>query len=117
MSDPIARLSLDELLTVARARGLDLTRERLHRWRKAGLMPTPETRSLGRGLGRTSSYPAVALQQALMIGELLKRSRDLDVVRWQLFLEGFPVSMRHLRKQLSARIARELRARQETLVA
>ena len=41
----------------ARSEGLELTRERLHRWRKAGLMPTPELRSLGRGRGRAARYP------------------------------------------------------------
>jgi hypothetical protein len=100
MSDPIGRLSRDELLAAAKAKGLDLTPDRLHRWRDEGLMPTPEVRSLGHALGRSSSYPVIALHQALMIGELLKRSRDFDLVRWRLFLDGFSVSLPKLRAQL-----------------
>jgi len=65
-------------------------------------MFTPELRSLGRGRGRAARYPAEALTQVLMIGALLTRSRNLNTARWLLFLEGFPVSMRHLRRQLAA---------------
>lgn len=110
-------LSLDDLLQQANAQGLPLTREKLHRWRKAGLLPTPDVRSLGRGLGRVSTYPTDALMQVLTIGELLKRSRDLDIARWLLFLDGFPVSMRQLRKQLSAEISDTLREREEARIA
>ncbi|GEM_PF-3550476 len=117
MRDPTAPLSPEELLAAARAEGLELTREKLHRWRKAGLMPTPELRSLGRGRGRAARYQSGALAQALTIGALLTRSRDLDAARWLLFLDGFPVSMRHLRKQLAAVISPQVRLAEDARAA
>src|SRR5690348_2893318 len=117
MNDPTAWLTLDELLAAAKTEGLSLTREQLHRWRKAGLMPTPVVRGLGRGVGRESLYPRGCLAQALMIGELLKRTRDLDVVRWRMFLDGFPVASRQFRAQLDAEVRFLLEQRQEVTLA
>lgn len=117
MRDPTGRLLLDELLEAATAEGLDLTPEKLHRWRKAGLMPSPELRALGRGLGTSASYPSTALAQALTIGALLQRSRDLKIVRWALFIDGFPISMRLLRAQLREEADRLLAEKIELLVA
>lgn len=106
MREPIPGLLLDELLRQAAAQGLELTRAKLHRWRKNGLVETPQLQSLGRGRGRAAIYSADSLSQVLLIGELLKRSRDLDVARWQLFLAGSFVSMRLLRAQLQEEVER-----------
>jgi hypothetical protein len=64
-----------ELIRVADEHGVTLTSEKLHRWKKAGLLPAPEVLSLGRALGRPALYPPTALAQVLMIAALLKRSR------------------------------------------
>jgi hypothetical protein len=100
MRDPTAPFTLDGLLAAAAEAGLKLTGERLHGWRKAGLIPRPPQLDLGRKGGRPAVYPGVTLAQVLMIDELLKRSRNVDVARWQLFLEGFPIPMEPLQAQL-----------------
>ncbi|MBA2684041.1 MAG: hypothetical protein H0U66_06095 [Gemmatimonadaceae bacterium] len=105
-----------ELLEEAAAQGIDLTAEKLHRWRKAGVMPSPKSRHHGR-LGTESIYPSIALDQALMIGTILTHTRDLDVVRWRLFVKAFPVSMQSLRDQLGVEVARLIGEKEEVLTA
>jgi hypothetical protein len=106
-------MPLDELLRTVEAKGFRVSRDQLDRWRKKGLVPTPELHSLGRGRGRIALYPASTVTQLLVIAQLLERSRDFDVARWQLFLGGFSVGMPKLRAQLEAVLAESMQKRED----
>lgn len=73
-------------------RGLRVSGHQLTRWNKAGLLPRPRRRSLGRGRGMASYYPAFAVVQALLIAGLLQIMRDLEDVRWAMWCFGFSVT-------------------------
>ncbi len=62
------------------------------RWHKAGLLPRPTRRSLGRGRGMESRYPAIALSQVLAITWFFQQHRRLEEVRWALWGFGFDVT-------------------------
>lgn len=117
MMQPTEGYSREELIRAAGEQGVTITNEKLHRWKKTGLLEAPEQLSLGRALGRPAVYPPTALDQVLMIDALLKRSRDIDTARWQLFLGGFQVPLRHLRAQFDRIIARLLTRSEEAATA
>jgi len=102
MREP-SELTLPELLEALAKRGCVVTRQQLHRWRKFGLLQTPELVAGGRN-GRTAYYPAVTVPHLLTLTQLLTRSRNLDVARWQLFLRSFPVCPDKLKRQLAREV-------------
>ena len=106
-------LTLAELLQAVAAEGLPLSRFQLDRWRKAGLLRTPDVVSLAEGHGKEAHYPRTAVAQLLTIAVLLRRSRDLEAARWQLFVDGFPVSTRKLKNFLAMELARPLYLREQ----
>jgi DNA-binding transcriptional MerR regulator len=81
---------------LARA-GIDVSEHQIERWHKAGLLPPPRRRSLGRKLGSTSSYPPGTVAQVRALLRLLDRHRNLDKVAALLKLNGYTVSARACR--------------------
>ena len=98
-------LSTDDL--IARTGGT-VSRPQLERWLKAGLLPQPRRRGLGRGKGTVSLYPPVA---AAMLDRLLMLKGQTDDIRqwrWQLWLDGYPIDREQLRQELVATLDRSL---------
>lgn len=96
----------DELLGLAAAAGFDVSATQLARWHRAGLLPQPKQRSLGRGRGTETIYPPGTGDQLLALCEQLRRDRRLTVATWALWWAGFPVPMTAVRRVLNEAAAR-----------
>lgn len=83
-----------------RQAGATITRYQLERWLKAGLLPAPHRRGLGRGKGTVSEYPAIAVPMVKRLVELSKQTRDIHAWRWQLWLDGYPIDQERLQLDL-----------------
>jgi hypothetical protein len=82
----------EELLGFAKAHGYDnVTDHKLARWRRAGLLPRPKQRSLGRGRGTQTIYPSGTGRQLLRLCEIHfdDEEKRLIYVGWRLWWEGF----------------------------
>jgi DNA-binding transcriptional MerR regulator len=66
----------------------------IERWHKAGLLPSPRHRGLGRGRGSVSDYPAGTVAQVRAILRLIEPHRNLEKVAVLLKLHGYDVSAR-----------------------
>lgn len=73
---------------------------KLERWHKEEVIPRPIVEHLGYGRGTRSTYPAQTLSQILAVCRLLKSTRNFDVVRFQLWQEGYPISLSTLKKSI-----------------
>jgi hypothetical protein len=71
--------------------GFTVTRTELARWHRAGLLPRPQRRSLGRGYGMVSVYPPGTTEQLLALCTLHRSEKRLPYVAWRLWWEGYPV--------------------------
>lgn len=84
------QLEPDELLSRLKSLGQDVSRPTLPRWVRQGLIPAPDVRSLGRGLGAQSLYPACALAEAFAAAVLLRergcKVREVAFVRQAFYL-------------------------------
>ncbi len=90
------------MLDLARDRGYAVTGPQLARWHRAGLLPRPEQRSLGRGRGTQTVYPLGTRVQLLKLCEIHfgDRVKRLPHVGWQLWWEGYEVSFDLIRSFL-----------------
>lgn len=95
-------LEAQALLDAARAAGVELTRGQLEHWTREGLLPKPIVRSLGRGRGKRSEYPASALEQLCAAAEGVARRRSFEDVKFELWFEGWPIEERFVRRFLEA---------------
>lgn len=77
-----------------------LTLRQIERWRKAGLLPRPARRSLGRGRGMESTYPDGADKQLLAVCSLRAKRQSLSSLGWSLWLRGFPVPLDVIRDSI-----------------
>ena len=78
----------------------DLTPWKLERWHKADIISRPTVEHLGYGKGTRSTYPAHVVEQVLAVCRLLEQKHKLDVVKFQLWREGFPLPLPALKKTL-----------------
>jgi hypothetical protein len=83
--------SAQSLLGLAAAQGFRVTASRLARWHRAGILPTPKQRSLGRGRGTETIYPPGTDTLLLAICEERKSRRNLDQLAWTLWWKGHDV--------------------------
>jgi len=83
-----------DIRTAAGKHGFDVSEARLARWHREGLIPQPRQKSLGRGKGTVSLYPAGTTHQVLTLCQIRTRYRSLDEVGWRLWWHGFPVGDR-----------------------
>lgn len=83
-----------DIRTAAGKHGFAVSEARLARWHREGLIPQPRQKSLGRGKGTVSRYPAGTTHQVLVLCQTRKRYRSLDEVGWRLWWLGFPVGDR-----------------------
>lgn len=73
------------------AAGLDVSERQLKRWRRRGLLPTPELKSQGRARGMVAYYPADVRQQLVDLCRHRSRFRSLQTVGWALWCQGYSV--------------------------
>lgn len=85
-------LTESEVIAYARSEGVRVTRDRLKRWRKAGVFPPVERRGLGRGRGTATLYPPGAERWAVDLGRALEEKRSLPEAAWRLWLKGYPLA-------------------------
>lgn len=76
----------DDIIRAARKAGLEVTRTRLRRWRRAGLLGKADQRGRGRGAGSETFYPAGTRRRVLLICELLPQHRAFPELAWELFM-------------------------------
>src|SRR6266487_1703336 len=95
-----------QLLAAATAAGLAVSQAQLSRWHRAGLLPRPQVRSLGRGRGTVSLYPPGSGQRLVRVAQLHQRERRLTSVAWRLWWDDggpVPVPARELLVQVAQR--------------
>jgi hypothetical protein len=83
------------LLETAQAAGFKLSDPQLGRLHRAGLVPSPRTRPLGRGKGTASEFPPGSTARLLRVLEVQKRERaqKFSTVAWRLWWEdGGPLA-------------------------
>jgi hypothetical protein len=77
-----------------------VTHWKLERWHKQDVIPRPIVTPLGYGKGTRSDYPAQTVVQVIAVCRLLKSTRNLDMVRFQLWQEGYPISLSLLKETI-----------------
>lgn len=86
-----------ELLNLAQARGYEVSAPQLARWHRAGLLPRPEQRSLGKAHGTQTVYPSGTREQLLALCEVHAEERRLLYVAWRMWWAGYEVSVERIR--------------------
>lgn len=120
MSDPVYTERPEDLIRAAAAAGFSgIAKAQLVRWHRFDLLPRPKQRSLGRGRGTETLYPRGSAERVPVVCELLRRRRNFDYVREELWWRGFEVKREYIRNRLEqaaawglgdvARIRRPLR--------
>lgn len=91
----------DWIVSEAIARGYqEMTRSKLERWHKNGLIARGHQIPLGRGRGSRTEYPSGTLDLVLRICEVHRTQRDLNLVAFELWWHGAAVSVERLRTSL-----------------
>ncbi len=80
--------------------GFPTTKTELARWHRAGLLPRPQRRSLGRGHGMVSIYPPGTTDQLLALCTIHRSEKRLLYVAWHLWWEGYTVPLSTIREFL-----------------
>jgi hypothetical protein len=94
-------LTEQQLIEFASQHGCeDVNHWKLERWHKKDVIPRPAVEYLGQGKGTRSIYPEQAGPQMLAVCRLLKTTRNFDVVRFQLWQEGYPISLPILKQTI-----------------
>ncbi len=83
--------SRDDLIEAAASLGYAITPAQVARWHRAGLLPRPAQRSLGRGRGTETVYPAGTSVQLVALCQMKDEERRLDRLAFRLWWDGFPV--------------------------
>jgi hypothetical protein len=97
----------DAVLEAARQADFPISADQLARWHRAGLIPRPRQRALGRGLCTVTRYPAGTATQVIALCRIKSQHRSLDRAAFQLWWEGFTVESAQVRAPL-AKAAAEL---------
>ena len=92
MHHPNPSLSRETLLAWLAEQDCLVTEHQLVRWHKAGLLPRPSRKFLGRGKGTETYYPPGTERQALRLCQALLDDRSTENAAWALWLDGFPVT-------------------------
>ena len=69
----------------------EISHTQLVRWHRAGLLPRPKRRGLGRGKGTETYYPPGTWKQLEALLRAKREDRRLREIAWRMWLEGFPV--------------------------
>lgn len=93
--------------------GFIITKTELARWHRAGLLPRPQRRSLGRGRGMVSVYPPGTTDQLLALCTIHHSEKRLPYVAWRLWWAGYDVPMSYAQQFLEEAAATWRRAIEE----
>lgn len=94
-------IPLSRLLELAEANGISF--RKFERWRKEDLLPRPKRIHLaGKGKGVRSEYPAGTDQQLLAVQRIHVQERRFDLVRFALWMEGYPINIVRLKASIDA---------------
>ena len=77
----------EDLLRGAHDAGFGLSGPQLGRLHRAGLIPAPKIRSLGRGRGTVSEFPPGSTRRLLRVLQLREDTRSLGELGWRLWWE------------------------------
>jgi hypothetical protein len=93
----------EELLDLPKVREHGVSEHQLARWHRAGLLPRPKQRSLGKGHGTQTVYPFGTGKQLLRLCEIHFDGKEklFRYVGWRLWWEGYEVSFDLIRDFLS----------------
>lgn len=107
----------DQLLEACSAAGFQVSRDQLHRWQQADLLPSPRQQGLGRAQGSRTFYPAGTSDQLIQLCTLQKKERSLNFAFWHLWRSGYAVPTERVRRLLEEQLdeIREKRAGMEAL--
>ncbi len=95
------QLTEEQLIDFAEWHGCQgVTHWKLERWHKEDVIPWPVVEHLGYGRGTRSVYPAQTSTQVLAVCRLLKSTRNFDVVRFQLWQEGYCIPFPMLKQTI-----------------
>lgn len=84
------QLTEEQLIDVAKRHGCEeINHWKIERWHKEDVIPRPVVAHLGYGRGTRSIYSTQTPAQILAVCRLLKSTRNFDVVRFQLWQEGY----------------------------
>jgi len=81
-------LTVDTLISELAKDGYFVTRPKIQRWHRAGLVPPPSKRGLGRGFGTVNEYPPEALNAVKRVCDLQKTYRKLEDIAWLMWIPG-----------------------------
>jgi hypothetical protein len=101
-TDVASRADLQLIKRLQRAGVEDMTLARLQRWQKNGLLPSAEQKRVPGRRGSSSVYPPIAFQQARALDAILERHRNFDKAAILLFLHGYDVDPKTVKKAISA---------------
>jgi len=78
------------LLELCQEKGISYSEKQLRDYHKAGLIPEPKTKSMGRGKGSSTEYPDETIEILLSISDLKNNGiRKNDDIAWNLFMTGY----------------------------
>ena len=92
----------DQVIERASALGYDVSEDQLARWHRAGLLPRPRQRPLGRGRGTETTYPHGTSVQVVAVCQIKDEERRLGRVAFRLWWDGFDVDLAVIREQLAS---------------
>jgi hypothetical protein len=98
--------SRDEVIGYASSLGYIVSGPQLARWHRAGLLPRPRQRPLGRGLGTQTIYPPGTSVQMVALCQIKAEEHRLDRVAFRLWGEGFTIEPDVIRSLLVAKMNR-----------
>ena len=105
-------LTVDTLISELAKDGYFVTKPKIQRWHRAGLVPPPSKRGLGRGFGTVNEYPPEALDAVKRVCDLQKTYRKLEDIAWLMWIAGDDIDPEQITKQLVSMVT----SYQESLV-
>lgn len=106
----------DELLAAVAEAGLSVSDAQLARWHRSGLLPRPEVRSLGRGRGTQSLYPAGSARRVVRVAQVHAAEHRLAHAAWRLWWEDGG-ALSDAAREFLMKVARDLEHQRGELVA
>ncbi len=98
--------SRDQVIGYASSLGYIVSAAQLARWHRAGLLPRPRQRPLGRGRGTETVYPPGTSVQVVALCQIKAEEHRLDRVAFRLWWEGFTIEPDVIRNLLVAKMNR-----------
>jgi hypothetical protein len=98
MTQPISLAVYELAEQASRLSGRSISAEQVKRLQEASLLPTPQVRGLGQGLGTEAVFPPDCAELVAEASDLIRRHHSMDMAALTLFVRGRPVRERAVRK-------------------